>query len=64
MVEFDPDLIIPVAVLATLVAIAAHPGADAEPKRQGTALGTAIAANTTQAIAAPASHSLKTTPSK
>ena len=64
MVEFVRDVIIAVAVLATLIALAAHPGADAEPKRQGTALGTAIAANATQAIAAPASDSLKTTPSK
>jgi len=64
MVEFVRDVIIAVAVLATLIAFAAHPGTDAEPKRHGTALGTAIAANATQAIDASASHSVKTTPSK
>ena len=64
MVEFVRDVIIAVAVLATLIAIAAHPGAEAELRRHGTALGTAIASNATQAIAAPASHSLQTAPSK
>ena len=44
MVEFVRDVIIAVAV---------HPGADAEPKRQGSALGTAVAAGVTQEVVAP-----------
>jgi hypothetical protein len=64
MVEFVRDVIVAVAVLAMLVAIAAHPGADAEPKRHGTARATAIASNATPALAPPSSPSLSPPPSE
>ncbi|MGH8662878.1 MAG: hypothetical protein ACREUX_01305 [Burkholderiales bacterium] len=56
MVEFVRDVIIAVAVLATLIAVAVHPGADAEPKRHGSAIGTAVAANVMPTVVAPSSQ--------
>jgi hypothetical protein len=56
MVEFVRDVIIAVAVLATLVAVAVHAGADPEPKRHGSAIGTAVAPNVAQTVVAPAAQ--------
>lgn len=53
MVEFVRDVIVAVAVLATLIAFAVHPNAEGEPKRHGTGLGAAIAANVTPTVPAP-----------
>jgi hypothetical protein len=64
MVEFVRDVIIAVAVLATLVAVAVQAGADAEPKRHGSALGTAVAANEPQAVVAPSVPSESTAVSR
>ena len=43
MVEFVRDVMIAVAVLATLVAFAVHPTSDAEPLRHGSGAGSMIA---------------------
>jgi hypothetical protein len=53
MVEFVRDVMIAVAILATLVAVAVKASADGEPKRQGSTIRTAVAVNESQAIDAP-----------
>jgi hypothetical protein len=59
MVDFVRDVIVAVAVLATLIAFAVHHSAESEPKRHGTGLGTAIAANITPAATEPAQTGIK-----
>ena len=44
MVEFVRDVIIAVAVLATVIAVAVHPGQEAEPLGHGTGMGAAMGA--------------------
>jgi hypothetical protein len=50
MVEFVRDVMIAVAVLATLIALAAHPAPDAEPQRHGSGAGGVIAISAPPAI--------------
>jgi hypothetical protein len=63
MVEFVRDVIVAVAVLTTLIALAVSHAGEPEPKRHGTVLETAIAANVAPA-AAPTAQASDTIPSK
>jgi hypothetical protein len=54
MVEFVRDVMIAVAVLATLIALAVHPAPDAEPRRHGSGAGNVIAISTPPGIGAAA----------
>ncbi|MCC7079909.1 MAG: hypothetical protein IT530_04495 [Burkholderiales bacterium] len=54
MVKFVRDVIVAVAVLATLIAIAVRADTDTEPKRYGGEIRGPVAAPVTQAMVAPA----------
>ena len=54
MVEFVRDVMIAVAVLATLIALAVHPAPDAEPLRHGSGATNVVAIGAPPGVGAAA----------